>query len=311
MTILLSTSMILAATMAGAEGLDPPLNRYANAAGTVGRTIVVVGGTDAQDGHQPTNTTDLLDTTTGSWTRGADMPTARDFPAVVSLGDRVMEIGGLLDDGGASGAVETYHPDDDRWSTQPPMASKRSRMGACVIDGRVYVAGGMGEIDAVKDGAMPTLEKWDPTTGAWERLADMREGRHGHGVVAYDGEVWVIGGYTADGMTDSVEIYDPRTNAWREGPALPAKRGFADVAVVNDRIYVINSRSNLAHTSVIYEDGTWHEGPAVPDDRHRCGVAVVGERIYLVTGDTGDRPFPEPHTIYLDLKTSEWGSVGE
>jgi hypothetical protein len=49
----------------------------------------------------------------------------------------------------------------------------------------------------------------------------------------------------------------------------------------------------------------------VPDDRHRCGVGVVGGRVYLISGDVSNRAFPEPHTIWLDVETGEWGSVGE
>lgn len=290
--------------------VEPPIDRYANAAAAIGETIVVVGGTRADDSHRPAPETELLYTTSGRWRRGAAMPTARDFPAVVALGDRVMAIGGLAD-GAASGAVETYHVAEDRWSIQPPLEVWRNRMGACAIGGRVYVAGGMGVLDGVEDITLPVLERWDPTTAEWERLPDMRHGRHGHGVVAYGGEVWVIGGYTEEGMSASVEIFDPRTNAWREGPALPAPRGFPCVAAVDGRIVVINSRSDLARTSVIFEDGAWREGPAAPDDRHRCGVAVVGDRVYLVSGDTGDAAHPEPHTIWLDVASGEWGSVGE
>jgi Kelch motif len=304
-----SLALLLLATMFDGRS-DLPVDRYATTAAAVGDRIIVAGGTTMIDGdHVPTRQVDILETTPGTWRRGADMPTARDFACAVALDDRVLVIGGLIDNRDATGVVEMYELGADRWTSLPPMPTARSRMGACVIDGKVYVAGGIGQVDGRSVTTLAVLERWDSASQAWSRLADMRHGRHGHIVVAYQGEVWVLGGYDPE-MTASVEIYDPKTNAWRDGPALTEPRGFAVGAVVGDRIYVINSRSNAARTSTICEDGAWRTGPPVPDDRHRCGVAAVGSRIYLVSGDVSGRPFPLPHTIWLDTAPGEWGSVG-
>lgn len=287
-----------------------PLHRAASTGAALDSTIVVAAGRRADAAHEPARQTDLLDTKSQRWRRGADLPTPRAFPAGAALDGRLMVIGGVLEDDKPTPVVETYHLDGDRWSTQPPLPTPRSRMGACTIDHRVYVAGGIGEIEGRQVVTMPTLERWDPTIASWEQLADMHHGRHGHAVVAYEGEAWVIGGYAPD-ITDSVEIFNPRTGEWRDGPALPEPRGFPVAGVVGDRIVVINSRSEDARTSVIFEDGAWHAGPPVPDDRHRCAAGVIADRIYLISGDTGGRSFPDPHTIWLDLSTGRWGHVEE
>lgn len=307
----MTTAMTLGILLAGSLGAaEPPVNRYANAAAVVGDRVVIVGGTIAGDAeHRLTQVTEILDTRTGEWQRGTDMPTARDFACAVSVGGKVIAIGGLIDGRRPSDATEMYDPVEDRWTILPALPTARNRMGACVIDGQVYVAGGIGLVDAADDITMTTLERFDPATRTWERLADMQHGRHGHVVVAREGEVWVIGGYAPD-MTDNVEIYNPGTDSWRDGPALSEPRGFPVGAVVGDRIVVINSRSKAARTSTIYEDGAWRAGPAVPDDRHRCGVGVVGGRIYLVSGDVSGQAYPTPHTIWLDVDTGEWGTPG-
>ena len=56
---------------------------------------------------------------------------------------------------------------------------------------------------------------------------------------AYDGKVYVFGGWDGRGYVNTTFIYDPKTDRWTTGAPLPVGRGFAGAATLNDAIYVV------------------------------------------------------------------------
>ena len=64
----------------------------------------------------------------------------------------------------------------------------------CVLDGQLYVAGGMGSSE---------LHVWDHS--AWQRKADLSDMRYDAACVAYKGMVMVIGGMiTANNLVEGL-----------------------------------------------------------------------------------------------------------
>ena len=62
----------------------------------------------------------------------------------------------------------------------------------------------------------PQLLALDVSTGNWTQLADMHQNRRWPACLVYQGNLWVIGGYTG-----TSEYYNPDTNVWTEGPTFP------------------------------------------------------------------------------------------
>ena len=61
----------------------------------------------------------------------------------------------------------------DLWERVESMTHARSEACAGVTDGRLFICGGEGEQGAAENSA----EWFDPVTGRWELLPDMRQGR--------------------------------------------------------------------------------------------------------------------------------------
>ena len=59
---------------------------------------------------------------------------------------------------------------------------------------------------------MNSVEVYDPAANAWSAVAPMKTARQGHGAVAADGKIWVVGDY----KQSSAECYDPASNTWTE-----------------------------------------------------------------------------------------------
>ena len=182
-----------------------PTPRAGAAAAVVGDRIYVIGGSGAKhDGGSLTGmrTVEAFDVATGSWLSLPDLPTPRHHHAATAVGPVITVVGGR--DGGlfSVAAVEQLDTTTGRWTEVRPLPLAVGAPTAAAVGGRVVVAGGG---DDAEGWATPAA--WILRRDRWERLPDLQVGRHGHGMAALDGTVYVFGGSPCAGygVTDSVE----------------------------------------------------------------------------------------------------------
>ena len=93
------------------------------------------------------------------------------------------------------------------WTQLADMPDTHGAVGAAVIGGKIYAAGGTHGGDQVAD-----LHVYDPVTDSWEIEAPMPTTRD-HVVAAnLDGKLYAFGGFIGvypAGVTDAIEVYDP------------------------------------------------------------------------------------------------------
>ena len=58
-------------------------------------------------------------------------------------------------------------------------------------------------------------------SGAWKFLPPTPTARTEVAVVNHQDKIYLIGGFTPDGITGQVEVYDPRSNSWSKAAPLP------------------------------------------------------------------------------------------
>lgn len=125
-----------------------------------------------------------------------------------------------------------------------------------------------------------------------EELPSLLSARQEHSVVALDGEIYVIGGYTPQ-ATDSVEAYDPVTQTWRTATAFPERLNHGNAAVVDGKIYVagyyIDGGMSAATNKVYAFDPLleeWAERTPMPEGTHRAAscVCVDSGLMYVIAG---------------------------
>ena len=93
------------------------------------------------------------------------MPTARHALSTSTLGGKIYAIGGYdPSDPGYPNvvAVEVYDPATDTWTTAPDMLTERFGPRTSVVDGKIYVIGGM-ETYHEGESALGTVEVYDPS----------------------------------------------------------------------------------------------------------------------------------------------------
>lgn len=131
-------------------------------------------------------------------------------------------------------------------------------------------------------GDSPSGTTEDTTLPAgWTRLADMPAGQAKFGVAAFNGKLYVLGGYDTRSTT---WVYDIASNTWSAGPALP--RGTDNVAAVAtaDRVYAIGGEAGAVLQALDPAALTWTQAPSAPAVRFAAAAGVLAGRLHVAGG---------------------------
>ncbi len=296
---------------------DMPTARNGHAASVVNGKIYVIGGEPRAQASLPT--VEEYDPAMDTWMRKADMPTKRTFLCTCAVDGEIYAIGGVT--AGVPGAdwnpsiVEVYDPATDIWTSRADIPTPRSVAAACVVDGKIYVIGGV--IGSTGGSGIFTVEEYDPVTDTWTRKANMPTGRKGLSTSVVNGRIYAIGGFTGTATTFStVEEYNPVTDTWTTRPDMPTARGFSPTSVVNGKIYAIGGSVQCwpwtpCSTVEVYEIGY------IPADFNRDGIVDIKDLLILIENwgqnellvDIAPLPFGDGIVDVKDLELlmSYWG----
>ncbi|CAK8683092.1 unnamed protein product [Clavelina lepadiformis] len=194
-----------------------------------------------------------------------------------------------------------------KWEEVAPMKLKRFVMGAAVLGDLIFV---VGESNDDRSG-----ECYIPTTNKWTTMSSMKQERHGHSLVAFDGFLYAIGGFGNGVHLKSVERYQPSDDKWNDvAPMTTPRRWFASVAV-GGFIYATGGKSKKGTTekSVERYDVTANKWTRVSDmnyARSAHSACVMQGKIYVV-GGAGESADCSRTIERYDPDNDEWTVVGE
>jgi N-acetylneuraminic acid mutarotase len=83
-------------------------------------------------------------------------------------------------------------------------------LAAAVVDGKLYVMGGYDSQNLT----LSFVERYDPSTNAWEAAAPMSTARRALAAAVVDGKLYVMGGHDGQNWLSSIERYDPAKDEW-------------------------------------------------------------------------------------------------
>jgi hypothetical protein len=169
--------------------------------------ILVAGGFGR---NGPTNSAELYDPNTGTWTNTGSLPISIYGHTATLLPSGKVLVAGGQGPGGISPKAEVFDPasgPNGRWTAVEPMNSPRRFHSATLLsNGKVLVAGGQA------NGVTPvsSAELFDPATGKWAPTTPLGNARVAHqAIVLPDGKVMVAGGQDTNFLVTSVtELYD-------------------------------------------------------------------------------------------------------
>lgn len=256
------------------------------------------------------------DPATNAWTEKKPMALPSHHVAFATLNNKIYAFGGFkLPESGPpawdplNNAWE-YDPTTDSWKPLAPMPTKRGAAGAAVVNGKIYVTGGVNSLPGVtENGVHPsrphnvlaTVEEYDPATNTWRERRPMLVARNHHAVAAVGDKLFVIGGRIGGAFitapttnnVDIVEMYDASSDMWVGRERMPTARSAVSGAVYNGKIIVAGGegqdrRALSAFKEVeVYDPALnrWQLLPSMPHQRHGMAIGVIGDRFYAVSGD--------------------------
>jgi N-acetylneuraminic acid mutarotase len=154
------------------------------------------------------------------------------------------------------------------------------------------------------------------STASWKRGAPLPLGRGEVTAARVGSEIFVVGGFTADGKNSArVDAYSPGQDRWRQIADLPVTVDHAMSAAWRGKLYVAGGyagdRSRLT-TLFSYSKGSWARLPAMPEERAAAGAAIVRGKLYVVGGVTagasGGRALAKNALVY-DIARRRWSRV--
>ena len=248
-----------------------------------------------------------------TWTRKADMPTARLGASASVVGGEIYVIGGGVGFVALSPApVEKYDPTTDTWIAKKNMPTPRIGLATSVVNKKIYAIGGASSWQTGGQ-ALSAVEVYDPITDSWVKKADLPIPRSTLTASAVDGKIYVIGGWTGPIVTSSylsqIDVYDPMLDSWEQRSNLPTLRnGFS--AVVDEKIYVIGGwrPDQFFPTVEVYNPvtDTWAQKQDMPTPKNAFSASVVTGKIYVTGGTTAFVYGISPDVFEYNPPTDNW-----
>ena len=86
--------------------------------------------------------------------------------------------------------------------------------------------------------------------GQWKEMPPMPSKRTEVSVAILNNIIYVIGGFTNNGVADLVDVWNPETNKWSHIPPLPRPLHHTTVSAINGKLYVIGGFASGMWTPV-------------------------------------------------------------
>jgi N-acetylneuraminic acid mutarotase len=259
-----------------------------------------------------------------TWTKKADMPTARNLLSTCVVDGKLYAIGGAFSPTSGSSAVDEYDPSTDKWTKRANLPQATCGLSTSAIDGKIYAIGGA---TSPVGAARSSVYVYDPATDTWTQHAQMPTPRVISSAGVVDGKIYVIGGAPSvfSRAYKTVEEYDPATDTWTRKEDMPTARCTHSAGVVDGKIYAIGGMvggpTPWTGLSVVeaYDPATdtWTRKADMPTGILCHSVSAVDGKIYSMGGGTSNTdavatleeydPITDTWTRKANMPTARWG----
>ena len=259
------------------------------------------------------------------WYTKPNLPTARGHAAAATVNGLIYLIGGHLYTPEPQGlqaavvretaapmaaitepplrSVDVYNPDltFSAWRRAAPLPSARSRTnGAAVIDGKIYVSGG---VDSTSYTWTKTLFVYNPATNAWTKGADMPHRTSGGVSGVINGKLYVVTTPLSEASSGMSRMYryDPATGQWASlgGTIYPHYAGTGGAA--GGKFYIVGGFAEKRNFGEVeeYDPATnvWTFKGRRPVERGGAAGAMIDGKLY-VAGGVANNSTTGKHEVY-------------
>jgi len=140
----------------------------------------------------------IFDPKSFTFKKAAPLPSARNSAASVQVNGRWFVLGGRTVGGEPITDMIEYLPETNTWQAHAALPKARAGHAAAVIDNAITVFGG-----EHSQGVDREVFSYDLTKQQWRKTFEWQTPRHGLGAVTLNGEIWLVGGATKVGLSET------------------------------------------------------------------------------------------------------------
>jgi DNA-binding CsgD family transcriptional regulator len=224
------------------------------------------------------------------WSDDMPLPEPRSAFAVSAYEGALYLFGGQIP-GGVTSSGLCYLPDQQRWQELRPRPAATRGIQAALLGEKIYIPGGLG-----KDGQpLARLDIYDPRRDAWEEGAMLPVPLSDYALAAFEGRLYLFGGWDGVSVQGGVLVYDPLQDSWSRGSSMPQARSHAASVVLMGKLLVIgglDGEKALKDMWIYYPqrdrngDDPWQQAAELPNGRFGMGAASLTDALYLFGGQT-------------------------
>lgn len=214
----------------------------------------------------------------------------------------------------------TTHAQD--WVPFSPMPTPRAFASASVLNGQIYVMGGVNQSGVV----LEVVERYDPALDMWFVVEPLDDAVESASATVFNGRILVIGGREDDGrVSDDVQAYNSSSDEWESFAHLEEERAGHAAFSVGEDVYAFGGSNDddvLLDNAEVYNqsEGDWEDYgswtltvpraafAAVP---YEGGAVIFGG--YSTFGPLADVEYYEPDqggVMLADLPIPRGGLTG-
>lgn len=222
--------------------------------------------------------------------------------AAASITSGMMYVLGGANDTGVTNAVWQYNPESDTWRAQANKPTAVQHVHGAVLNGKIHVPGGELADGRVSD----VLEIFDPAQNTWSTGASLPAPRSGYGLVAFEGKLYLIGGWDGSTVTDTTFVYDPDRDTWSTAAPMATARAYMGTAVADGQVFVlggVGTDGQALAQGEIYEPTreAWRAmASPLPTALSHFTLAALGEYLIVLGGREVNSP------LYFDFRRDSW-----
>jgi N-acetylneuraminic acid mutarotase len=255
---------------------------------------------------------------TSAWKSVVAVPNARGQHGAISVASngKIYVFGGTSNGSDLLNSMQVYNTNTSAWAAGAPMpTASRGFAYAIGSDKFIYTFGGYGT------GFMNQSYRLKPLTNSWTARANIPTAVwEGAATATNNGKIYVLGGQSADGVSNLNQVYTIATNSWATVAPMPV--GMMQHRAVtgnNGKIYVFGGRTStsggLSDLVQIYSpsSNSWSFGKSMPIPKNQFGTFLNNDgRIYIIGGKASyyNNSGPFYHTVEIYNPSANTWSVG-
>lgn len=124
------------------------------------------------------------------------------------------------------------------------------------------------------------------------------------GICAFDGLIYVGGGYDGASCLSDVLRYDTLTGVWSSCTSMSTRRRYCRLAVLDNCIYALGGFDSANYQASVEKFdprvGRWMAVPSMKSRRSSCGVTAMNGYLYCIGGKN------PPHIGHFELILSSF-----